>query len=170
MPRPSWMIRPMGERDADAVVELLAAVAREGRYIATEWPFDVEARSRVLREALLTRYCVGWIALDGRSVVGQLSVFELHHEEPELGMVIAADYRRRGIGAALLNAAIAWARTNGKPAILLRVFPDNDAARALYRGAGFVDVEHQRGAIARRDGSRLDVIVMRRALAENHAG
>lgn len=156
----------MGERDAEAVVQLLADVSREGRYIATEWPFDVEARMRALREALLTRYCVGWIAVEGRTLIGEISIFELHHEEPELGMIVASEHRGRGVGTALLEAAVAWARTNEKPALVLRVFPDNDVARALYRTNGFVDVEMQRGAIARRDGSRLDVIVMRRPLAE----
>ncbi len=159
-----WTVRPMGERDAEAVVEVLAAVSREERYIATEWPFDVTARAHALREALLTRYCVGWVAVNGRAVVGQLTIFELHHEEPELGMVVDAHYRGRGIGTALLEAAIAWARSNGKPGIVLRVFPDNDAARALYRSHGFEDLETQRAVIPRRDGRRLDVIVMRCAL------
>jgi len=154
----------MGERDVEAVVSLLADVSREGRYIATEWPFDVDARVHALRESLLTRSCVGWVALDGRALVGQLAVHDLHSREPELGMVVAAAQRGRGIGKALLDAAVAWARANGKPAVALRVFPDNDAARALYRTAGFVDVETQRGAIPRRDGNRLDVIVMRRPL------
>ncbi len=154
----------MGERDVEAVIELLAEVAREERYIATEWPFEVETRVHALREALLTRSCVGWVAADGREVVGQVRVSELHHDEPEIGMMVAAAHRGRGIGRALLDAVVAWARTNGKPALELRVFPDNDAARALYRTSGFVDVETERGAISRRDGRRLDVIVMRRAL------
>jgi len=155
----------MGERDVEGAVALLAAVSREGRYIATEWPFDVDARANALREALLTRYCVGWVAVDGRTVIGSLTVFELHHEEPELGMVVDARHRGRGIGTALIDAAIAWARANAKPGIMLRVFPDNDVARGLYRANGFEDVETQRGAIPRRDGTRRDVIVMRRALA-----
>jgi len=42
------------------------------------------------------------------------------------------------------------------------VFPDNDAARALYAASGFVDVEVQRAAIPRRNGPPLDAILMRR--------
>jgi RimJ/RimL family protein N-acetyltransferase len=165
--RPAWTLRPKGERDAEAVVALLAEVAREGHWIATEWPFDVGERVRELRAALLARRCVGWVALDGRELVGDLSVFDLAQDEPELGMIVAASHRGRGIGRALLDSAAGWARVNGKTALRLRVFPDNEPARGLYRAAGFVEVVVQPQAIARRDGSARDAIVMRRTLTEN---
>ena len=82
-------------------------------------------------------------------------------------MLVAATHRRRGIGRALLEEAIGWARANGKAALTLRVFPDNDAARALYFAAGFVDKTVLHGAIARRDGEALDAIVMRRAVTDD---
>lgn len=163
-PRSSWTIRPKGERDVEAVVALLAEVAREGRYIATEWPFDPDERARIHRDALLTRQTVGWVAIADRTIIGDLSLFNLHSDEPELGMVVAQAHRGRKIGRALLEQAVAWAHTNDKPALRLRVFPDNDRARALYRATGFVDVELQPGAIQRRDGTALDVMLMRRAV------
>jgi RimJ/RimL family protein N-acetyltransferase len=156
----------MGERDADAATALLAEVSREGNYIATEWPFDVGARARAMRDALLERRCVGWLALDGRTVVGQLTVFDLQLEQPELGMIVDAAYRGRGIGRALLDCALAWARANERPALRLRVFPDNERARALYRASGFREVELQPAAIVRRDGSARDAILMRCEIAE----
>jgi RimJ/RimL family protein N-acetyltransferase len=164
--RPSWTIRPVGERDIDAVVGLLAEIAREGNYIATEWPFDVGERARALRDALLLRRSVGWIALAGRELVGELSVIDVTQAEPEIGMIVSAPYRGRGIGRAMMVHAIAWARTNGKPALTLRVFPDNVRALALYRRSGFVDVSLQAGAIVRRDGTPRDAILMRRAIDE----
>lgn len=164
--RAAWSIRPKGERDVDAVVALLAEIAREGRWIATEWPFDVAARARSMRDALLRRWCVGWVAVDEREIVADLTIFDVDAAEPELGMLVTASHRRRGIGRALLEEAIAWARANGKTALTLRVFPDNEAARTLYASAGFVDSVLQRAAIARRDGDPLDAIVMRRPVAE----
>jgi ribosomal protein S18 acetylase RimI-like enzyme len=163
--QPSWTIRPKGERDVDAVVALLAEIAREGSFFATEWPFDVPERARLMRDALLSRRSVGWVAVDGRALVGDLSVIDVSQEEPELGMMVAAAHRGRGIGRALLAYAVAWARANGKPALTLRVFPDNERAHALYRANGFVKVELQAAAIRRRDGSARDAIVMRRPIA-----
>jgi GNAT superfamily N-acetyltransferase len=165
--RPSWTLRPKGERDAEAVVALLAEVAREGRWIATEWPFDVGARVRELRDALLARRCVGWVALEGRELVGDLSVFDLAQDEPELGMIVAASHRGHGIGRALLDSAAGWARVNGKTALRLRVFPDNEPALRLYRAAGFVEVVVEPQVIPRRDGSALDALVMRRPLNQD---
>jgi RimJ/RimL family protein N-acetyltransferase len=167
--RPAWTIRPKGERDADAVVALLAEIAREGNFFATEWPFDVEERARLMRDALLSRRSVGWIALDGREIVGDLTVIDVLQAEPEIGMMVAAANRGRGIGGALLAYAVAWASANGKPALTLRVFPDNERAYALYRANGFVEVELQPAAIPRRDGSARDAIVMRRPVPENDA-
>jgi RimJ/RimL family protein N-acetyltransferase len=164
--RASWTIRPKGERDAEAVAALLAQVAREGDKIATEWPFDVDARARSMRDALLQLRCVGWIALERHTLVGDLTAFGVEQAEPELGMIVDAAQRGRGIGRALLENAIAWARTNGKQALTLRVFPGNERARALYLATGFSDVELQRGHIARRDGTARDVILMRRPIAE----
>ena len=167
MTRPTWTIRPKGERDADAVVVLLAEIAREGNYIATEWPFDVEERARAMRDALLSRRAVGWVALEGREIVGDLTVIDVAQEEPEIGMMVRAAHRGRGIGRGLLASAIAWARANGRPALTLRVFPDNERARTLYFASGFTDVAVQPAAIFRRDGAARDAIVMRRPIAVN---
>jgi len=170
--RASWAIRPKGERDAVGVAALLGEIAREGRWVATEWPFDVDERARQMRDALLRRWCVGWVATDGRDLVGDLTVFDIERDDPELGMIVAATHRRRGIGRALLACAVDWAHANGKSALTLRVFPDNDAARALYLASGFVDVDLQRGAIPRRSGPSLDAMLMRRPMEQrlNSAG
>ncbi|HEX3463658.1 MAG TPA: GNAT family N-acetyltransferase [Candidatus Elarobacter sp.] len=166
MARLAWTIRPAGERDAVVLVELLGEVAREGRFIATEWPFDVEARAQALRDAILERRVVGWVAVEGRTIVGDLRLSEIASAEPELGMLVRASHRGRGIGAALIAAAQAWARANGKRALSLRVFPDNEPALALYRAHGFADVELQRRAVPRRDGSAWDALLMRCEIAE----
>lgn len=161
MSRPRWHVRPKGERDVAAAVALVAEVAQEGRWIATEWPFDLDARTRATRDALLMRRIVGWVADEDGVCIGELTVFAIEAAEPELGMVVAAAHRGRGIGRALLASALGWARANGKAALVLRVFPDNAAALALYRSAGFSDVALQPGAIARRDGTARDVLLMR---------
>jgi RimJ/RimL family protein N-acetyltransferase len=161
----TWSVRPKAARDAGAVVALLADVAREGRWIATEWPFDVAARSEAMRTAILDRRIVGWCAVDGPALIGDLTVYGIERPEPEIGMIVAATHRGRGIGRALIECALAWAAAGGREALRLRVFPDNEPAIGLYRATGFVDVAEPPAAIARTGGAPRSVLTMRRAIA-----
>jgi GNAT superfamily N-acetyltransferase len=47
------------------------------------------------------------------------------------------DARRRGLGRALVSAAVDWARTEGANTVTLRVHATNDAARQVYEDLGF---------------------------------
>lgn len=60
-------------------------------------------------------------------------------------MVVDPARRGEGLGARLLEDAIAQASAAGAPAITLEVREDNTAAKALYRGHGFRDVERREG-------------------------
>ena len=68
--------------------------------------------------------------------------------------------RGRGIGSALLAAAIEKARGEGLHKLSLEVFPHNDAAIALYRKFGFVDEGRRVKHYRRSSGELWDSIVM----------
>ncbi|MCP8896011.1 GNAT family N-acetyltransferase [Shinella daejeonensis] len=57
-----------------------------------------------------------------------------------LQMGVAPSHRRKGIGAAILNAALRWARLRGARHAWLQVEACNTAALALYRRAGFHEI------------------------------
>lgn len=165
MRRSAITIRPTRESDAHAVVALLADVAREERWIAAEWPFDLPEREAAFRDALLERKIVSWSALDGAELIGELDARHIDDGfEPDLGMMVAASHRGRGIGRALLEAVIAWAAARKTPSLALRVFPDNDAALALYRKMGFIELGTDLAAVPRRNGAPRDAIRMRKTL------
>ena len=64
---------------------------------------------------------------------------KLRHGAELAGMYVAPAVRRRGLGTALLQAAIARARSiDGVRQLGLSVNAANAGARALYRSAGFV--------------------------------
>jgi ribosomal protein S18 acetylase RimI-like enzyme len=50
-------------------------------------------------------------------------------------LYVGREYRRRGVGSALVAAAI---KAAGKAGVSLGVHPDNARARRLYRRHGFV--------------------------------
>jgi ribosomal-protein-alanine N-acetyltransferase len=84
-------------------------------------------------------------------------------EAEVLTLATAPEMRRRGIGRALLAAAIVAARTRGAEAIFLEAASDNVAALALYDGNGFSQVGVRR-AYYSRPGGGADALVLRRAL------
>jgi ribosomal-protein-alanine N-acetyltransferase len=74
-------------------------------------------------------YVVAWFVLD----------------EGEIGnLAVASDARRRGIGALLLDGAIAAVRRSDVDTLYLEVRDSNAAARALYASRGFTVVGRRR--------------------------
>jgi ribosomal-protein-alanine N-acetyltransferase len=53
------------------------------------------------------------------------------------GLFVEPDYRRRGVGSALVGACMAWAANAGASTVRLEVRASNTAAHALYRRYGF---------------------------------
>jgi ribosomal protein S18 acetylase RimI-like enzyme len=52
-------------------------------------------------------------------------------------MWVAPEARGRGVGGALIDTLVDWARSNGNSELLLDVGDDNEPAIALYRRKGF---------------------------------
>lgn len=151
---PAVEIRQSREEDRRPLAILFAAVAEERDGIATEPPVDIEARaaSWSLDGDLVA-------VADGR-IVGSIHVTASRHGYGELGMAVAREWRGRGVGSALLAAAIDWARDRGLHKLSLSVFPHNAAAIALYRRFGFVEEGRRVRQYRRASGELWDAIDM----------
>jgi ribosomal protein S18 acetylase RimI-like enzyme len=75
-------------------------------------------------------------------------------------MLVARDWRGRGVGSALMAAAIEWARDEGLHKLTLAVFPHNAAGIALYRKFGFVDEGLRVRHFRRASGELWDALEM----------
>jgi len=137
-------IRPARDDDRLPLAVIFAAVAEERDGIATEPPVDVEERaaSWTLDGTL--------VAVADGEIVGSVHVDRSRHGFGEIAMAVAREWRGRGVGSALLAAAIEWGRERGLHKLSLGVFAHNAAAIALYRKFGFVEegrrVKHYRRA------------------------
>lgn len=79
-----------------------------------------------------------------RQVVGFVTVSQHRHwagdTDAYIGeLVVAPDYEGRGIGKALVRAALDWARSQGYQRVAVATGAANTAARALYASLGFDD-------------------------------
>jgi ribosomal protein S18 acetylase RimI-like enzyme len=163
-------IRPATEADVDRLVDLLWAVAAEGRWIGTEIPFDRNARRDGLAERIRGAHSVVLVADAGRSaadagVVGEITVNVTGYGVADISMLLAEGWRGRGLGAALLDAALDWAGGAGAHKAFLEVWPHNEAGVALYRSRGFVEEGRKLRHYRRNNGECWDAILMGRPLA-----
>jgi RimJ/RimL family protein N-acetyltransferase len=154
MPDAPFQIRPAGEDDRLPVTLLFAEIAEERDGIASEPPIDVEERA-----ANWTLDGTFLAVADGK-IIGSLDVEPSRFGFGEIGMMVARDWRGRGVGGALLGAAIEWARERGLHKLSLGVFAHNAAAIGLYRKFGFVEEGRRVKHYRRASGELWDIIEM----------
>ena len=158
-------IRPAEPTDASELVALAAAVGREpGDWLlATETWRPVADERRYLKAVRRHADAAVFVAVDGDRIVGRLSLARDPHPASahvaDLGLMVAASHRRRGIGRTLLDTAVKWARMAGVSKLELHVFPWNLPAIRLYEGFGFEREGLRRGHYL-RDGVAVDAILM----------
>jgi ribosomal protein S18 acetylase RimI-like enzyme len=71
-------------------------------------------------------------------------------------MWVAPHARGVGVGGALVDAVVAWARDRGCARLVLSVTETNEAARHFYEACGFADTGERR---ALREGSDLQTLL-----------
>lgn len=153
------VVRPACVDDFEAWFALYEAVAAEGKWIAGESPSD-RADRQLSFEAHLADEDVGMLVAEADgSLVGTLFV-QIHRGIAELGMQVAAEWRRLGVGSKLMETCIAWAADRGAHKIVLELWPHNTAARALYRKYGFEQEGYLRRQYRRRNGELWDAVRM----------
>lgn len=134
---PSVDIEPYRPGDRDGFARLVASVLGEYGFVVDpvlEADLDDPARA----------YGAVWVARDpdggGGDLVGSVAIRVLDGGDmAELKrMYLDPAYRGQGIGRALLNRAIDWARDRGCRVIVLDTSGAMVAAKGLYESAGFV--------------------------------
>lgn len=162
-------VRMASAEDFEAWFRLYEAVAAEGMWIAGEAPTDREARHEAFDANLRDPDAASFLAeVDGRPI-GTLGV-QVRRGVADLGMMVASDWRGRGVGSALMEACISFATEHGAHKLMLEVWPHNTAAQRLYRKFGFKQegllIRHYR----RRNGELWDAVKMGLVLDHDSPG
>ena len=93
------------------------------------------------------RECV-FVAVCDNTVVGFIHVekYEVLYYHPManiLGLAVSSEYRRRGIGRALLNKAEEWAKSRSISLMRLNSGSSRKEAHTFYRNAGYNEEKEQ---------------------------
>ncbi len=160
-----YRIRRATPGDASALVKLGRAVSSEPEaWLITESDWrDVGDERRYLRAVRRSPHAAVYVVENEHGIVGRLSLARDSHPASahvaDLGLMVAARHRRRGIGRALLEQAVEWARESGVEKLELHVFPHNEPAIRLYEQFGFEHEGLRRGHF-RRGGRLVDAVLM----------
>lgn len=164
-------IRPAEPGDAQGLVELASTIGSEkGSWLlmTEEWRSVADER-RYLRAVRRHADAAVFVAEEGGRLIARLSLSRDVHPASrhvgDLGLMVAATHRRRGVGRALLEQAVAWAHGSGVQKLELHVFPWNDPAIGLYESFGFVREGLRRGQYL-RGGAPVDAVLMALWLAD----
>jgi RimJ/RimL family protein N-acetyltransferase len=160
-----FSIRPLGEDEVETVLDLLDEVAAERRWIASEPPIPRERWRGGFARRIADEYSLLIGAVDaGGRLIGQLDAAARKDRPAEIGMAVAADWRGRGVGTALMQSCVDWAHERGIHKLALQVWPHNEAAIRLYTRFGFEREGVLRAHYRRENGELWDAIVMGRLL------
>ena len=163
--RPRFHVRKAEPGDAAELVELALAVGSEPEgWLVTNGTWrSVSDERRYVRAIRRSKAAAVLVAEAPEGIVGRLSLSRDPHPASrhvaDLGLMVAADWRRRGVGRALMLGAEEWARGAGVRKLELHVLPYNEAAIALYESLGY-EREGVRRNHYRRGADLVDAVLM----------
>jgi ribosomal protein S18 acetylase RimI-like enzyme len=157
-----YRIIPVSGDHVESLRACFDSVARERRFLAfLEAPSSVEFRNFVMEN--ISRGAPHFIALDDSTVVGWCDIIPRRYEGfthiGKLGMGVHRDWRGKGIGTRLIDAALDSARELKLERIELEVFASNKNAVSLYGKKGF-EVEGIRRKARKIDSVYEDILFM----------
>ena len=129
-------IRALESRDVEAILAIQAACPEIAQW--TAWDYDRVARGEMAGWVATENLRVGSEVAAGASVEGGVGVAgflvarRVTSDLEILNFAVESDWRRCGIGAALLSAALKWAQTFEATHAILEVRASNLAALRFY--------------------------------------
>ncbi|NUN14998.1 MAG: GNAT family N-acetyltransferase [Myxococcales bacterium] len=128
---------------------------------------DLSHQSLLLRQYRTSVNSTFIVAERHGEIIGSLSLFggpfRRNRHVAQLGMGVRSTDWGKGIGGALLDTAIVWAKTNEFiQKITLQVYHTNSRAILLYQRRGFVEEGRLVREVRLDDHSFVDLISMRR--------
>jgi ribosomal protein S18 acetylase RimI-like enzyme len=157
-----FRIEPLQELHFEQLHCLFDAICKERRFLAFTEAGPKEQTSEYYRKIVRGGYA-HFVAIRDQCLVGWCDALPLPGQMRShvgvLGMGVAAEERGKGVGRALIQAAIGKAADQGLSRIELTVHSENRVAQELYRSMGFVHEGTQREGWC-LDGRCFDVYSM----------
>jgi hypothetical protein len=157
------VLRPATSADAEALIAFVDGVGAEGVYIMTEKMRYTVPEEREYLGKIDGHTAVFLVATLNGTLVGSMDITRGNETKnahtASVGIAIRKDLRGLGLGKAMMEAGIRWARSVGIHKLTLGVFASNERALAFYRGLGFTEEGRLRGQVL-LEGRPVDELLM----------
>ena len=110
---------------------------------------------------LTSRLSLWLVAMEGDTLVGYVGSQTVIDESDVMNIAVHPDYRRQGIGEALLETLADALREKGSRGLTLEVRVSNTPAVSLYKKAGFLQVGLRKNYYR---NPKEDALILRKAL------
>jgi len=154
--------------DAKELIYTVKTYLADSKYMLTgpdNFDPPLEQEKQWIRSFLEKENSLLLIARHGSKILGNIDLtggkVEITKHTAVIGMGILKEWRNTGLGTALLNKGIDWARQNPLLEILwLQVFAENTAAITIYKKAGFEIDGVQKRFFRTKDNIYYDNVIM----------
>lgn len=132
-------IKRIGIKDAHLVITLF-----DQYRVFYKKPSDLPLAEKFIHDRLRNNESIIYVALIGGKPVGFTQLYPKYSSGAATknwilnDLYVEADYRKHGIGRALINIAMEFARNDGSVFVQLETAIDNYTAQSLYESIGFV--------------------------------
>ncbi|MGV0167807.1 GNAT family N-acetyltransferase [Furfurilactobacillus sp. WILCCON 0119] len=134
-------IRPVTVADAATVLSLLAALQKESTtFTADERLAELTETEEAAQLTAISNSTINhlMVADYGGQLIGIGSIIAKDNAVAEIGVAVLKDYWNEGLGSALMEEMLYWAKTASELThIVLTVQLENTYAKRLYRNLGF---------------------------------
>jgi RimJ/RimL family protein N-acetyltransferase len=167
-----YSIREATLDDAQALIDYLVELSQEPDITLPMSPgsvnLTIEQEHAYLTGHLEPANATYFVAEADGQIIGTLHctgidlpiIEDMARHVADMGVSVREDWRGKGVGTALMNRGIAWARSTGTiERLQLEVFAHNEAAIHIYEKLGF-EVEGRRRRAFKRDGAYIDSFTM----------
>jgi ribosomal protein S18 acetylase RimI-like enzyme len=138
----AFAIRRATEADAEAIIAILEGIASERIYTAINRPWSADEQRQYL-VTLSAREAIHVAELRGKTIIGYQTLelwaptLDSMAHVGQIGTFLTPEWRRRGIGEALFQSTLVFARQRDYLKFVIQVRSSNVSAQAFYQRLGF---------------------------------
>ena len=132
----SLEIKRLNGNHSEELTNLLQNSTQQYSQYFIPFPFDLEAISGILSKAIKDQI-YGIYVEDNLAGFYMLRGFDEGYSVPSYGVWISEKYSNKGLSTFTLQHAISFCKLNSIKKIMLKVHPDNIAAKHIYEKYGF---------------------------------